>query len=211
LEITYLGHSAFRLRGKEVSVVTDPYAPEPGISMGKPQAQIVTVSHGGANHSPAQGVGGEPRIVHGPGEYEIENLLITGVATASEPGRGALNTAYVVRFDDLTVCHLGDMSGKLSDAQVEAIGNIDLLLVPVGGGNVLGPRDASTVINQLDPKIVVPMHYAMDGSTAEGLEPVDHFCRELGMTEITREPKLSANRSSLPSEVRVVVLEAKRV
>jgi L-ascorbate metabolism protein UlaG (beta-lactamase superfamily) len=211
LEISYLGHSAFRLRGKEVTVVTDPFPPQLGISMGKPQAQIVTVSHGSANHSYIAGVGGEPRSVRGPGEYEIENLLIAGVATASEPGRGALNTAYVLRFDDLTVCHLGDMRGKLSDAQVEAIGSINLLLVPVGGGSVLGPRDASEVINQLDPKIVVPMHYAIDGSSAEGLEPVDHFCRELGITEFTPEPKLTANRSSLPSEVRVVVLEAKRV
>jgi L-ascorbate metabolism protein UlaG (beta-lactamase superfamily) len=211
LEITYLGHSAFRLRGKEVTVVTDPFPPDLGLTMGKPQAQIVTVSHGSQNHSYTTGVGGEPRVVSGPGEYEIDNLLIAGVATSSAPGQGALNTAYVFRFDDLIVCHLGDVRGKLSDAQVEAIGSIDLLLIPVGGATVLGPRDASAVINQLDPKLVVPMHYAVDGSTAEGLEPVEHFCRELGVTEVTPETKLTATRSSLPSEVKVVVLEPRRV
>jgi L-ascorbate metabolism protein UlaG (beta-lactamase superfamily) len=179
--------------------------------MGKPQAAIVTISHDSPNHRFIEGVGGDPRIVRGPGEYEIADLLIAGVATASAPGKGALNTAYVFRFDDLVVGHLGDVNGKLTDAQVEAIGSIDVLLIPVGGGPVLGPKSASTVINQLEPKIVVPMHYQIENGTAADLEPVETFCRELGMKESTPEPKLTASRSSLPSDVRVVVLENRRV
>jgi L-ascorbate metabolism protein UlaG (beta-lactamase superfamily) len=179
--------------------------------MGKPQAAIVTVSNGSPNHGYIEGVSGEPRVVRGPGEYEIADLLIAGVATSSEPGKGATNTAYVFRFDDCIVGHLGDVRGKLTDAQVEAIGNIDVLLVPVGGGASLGPRAASEVINQLEPSIVVPMHYSIEGSTAAGLEPVELFCRELGMKEVTPEPKLTATRSSLPSDVKVVVLENRRV
>lgn len=191
-------------------MVTDPYSPALGLSMGKPQANIVTVSHRTPNHCHVEGVGGNPRVISGPGEYEIQDLLFTGVATHAEPGKGTTNTAYVFRFDDLTVCHLGDVKGKLSDTAIEALGSINLLLVPVGGGDVLGPRQASEVINQLEPSIVVPMHYKIDGSTAD-LEPVEHFCRELGMKEFTPEPKLTATRSSLPSEVRVVVLENRRV
>lgn len=211
MEITYLGHSAFRLRGKDVTVVTDPYPPALGISMGKPQANIVTVSHGSANHAFLDGVGGDPRVISGPGEYEVQDILIAGVATASEPGTGPVNTAYVFRFDDLIVCHLGDINTKLNDAEVEAIGNINVLLIPVGGGGALGPTQAAEAINQLAPSIVVPMHYRLDGGTVDGLEPVEHFCREVGLKEIVPEPKLSATKNSLPSEVRVVVLENRRV
>jgi L-ascorbate metabolism protein UlaG (beta-lactamase superfamily) len=191
--------------------VTDPYPPALGISMGKPQANIVTVSHGSENHAYVSGVGGDPRVIGGPGEYEVQDLLIAGVATARQPGKGPLNTAYVFRFDDLIVCHLGDINNKLGDMEVEAIGSINALLVPVGGGGALGPSDAAEVIAQLAPSIVVPMHYKLDGEAVDGLEPVDHFCREVGLKEIVREPKLTITRSSLPSEVRVVVLENRRV
>lgn len=211
MEITYLGHSAFRLRGKDVTVVTDPFPPALGLSMGKPQADIVTVSHDTPNHSFVEGVQGSKREIRGPGEYEVQDLLIAGIATAREPLKGTTNTAYVFRFDDLIVCHLGDLKGALQDSAVEEIGSIDVLLVPVGGGNVLGPSQAAHVIQQLEPSIVIPMHYRIDGAAVDGMEPVEHFCREVGLKEVVPEPKLTANRSSLPSEVRVVVLEHKRV
>jgi L-ascorbate metabolism protein UlaG (beta-lactamase superfamily) len=126
-----LGHSAFRLRGKDVTIVTDPHPPDLGSSMGKVSAQIVTISHDHPHHAYAEGVAGEPRIVDGPGEYEIADVLIAGVATSSEPNRGPLNTAYVFRFDELAVCHLGNLRSKLTDEQVEEIGSINVLLVPV--------------------------------------------------------------------------------
>src|SRR5579871_2653252 len=103
-----MGHSAFRLRGRDVTVVTDPFPPTLGISMGKPSADIVTVSHPSPNHSYVAGVGNNPRVVRGPGEYEVADVLIAGVATGALPERGVTNTAYVVRFDDLAICHLGD-------------------------------------------------------------------------------------------------------
>jgi L-ascorbate metabolism protein UlaG (beta-lactamase superfamily) len=206
-----LGHSAFRLRGKDVTVVTDPFPPSLGLAMGKPQAQIVTVSHGSQNHSYAEGVGGHPHVVRGPGEYEVADVLIAGVATATEPGNGPLNTAYVLRFDDLAVCHLGDMRDKLTDKQVEEIGAIDVLLIPVGGGSTLGSAEAAEVVSHLEPSLVIPMHYKLPGSKVPNLEPVDHFCREMGNKEFQPEAKLAVTRSSLPSEIRVVVLENKRV
>jgi L-ascorbate metabolism protein UlaG (beta-lactamase superfamily) len=202
------------LRGKDVTVVTDPFPPAIGLSMGKPQAHIVTVSHESPHHSfvdGVTGVTGEPRRIEGPGEYEVQDLLIAGIATAYEPIKGTTNTAYVFRFDDLVVCHLGDVKGSLQDSRVEEIGSIDVLLVPVGGGNVLGPSEAANVIQQLEPSIVIPMHYKLEGENIDGMEPVEHFCREVGLKEAVPEPKLTANRSSLPSEVRVVVLEHKRV
>lgn len=211
LELTYLGHSAFRVRGKDVTIVTDPHPPTPFPSMGKPAADIVTISHKNPNHDYAGGVAGNPRLVTGPGEYEVADVLIAGVATAMQPHHGPLNTAYVFRLDDLTICHLGDIRTKLTDKQVEDIGNINVLLVPVGGGGALGPAEAAEVIAQLDPAIVVPMHYRLDGAAVEGLEPVDLFCREIGLKEYVPESKLTIAKGSLPTEVRVVVLESRRV
>lgn len=178
--------------------------------MGTVKADIVTVSHASANHSYAQGVGETPRVVDGPGEYEVADVLIHGVATAMKPGDGPTNTAFVLGLDDLAVCHLGDLQGKLSDTQVEEIGSIDLLLVPVGGGGATGPQRAAEVVAQLQPSVVIPMHYQLPGSTVEGLDPVDLFLREMGSKEWVPEPKFTVTRNSLPSEMRVVVLENRR-
>lgn len=211
MELTYLGHSAFRLRGKDVTIVTDPHPPELGAPMGKPSAHIVTISHDSPNHSYAEGVSGEPRIVTGPGEYELADILIAGVATSMEPRVGPTNTAYVFRVEDLTICHLGDLHDKLTDKQIEEIGRIDVLLVPVGGGSAIGSAQAAAVITQLEPSVVIPMHYRVDGTESGGLEPVDSFCKEVGLKEYVPEPKLSITKGSLTTEARIVVLENKRV
>jgi L-ascorbate metabolism protein UlaG (beta-lactamase superfamily) len=211
LELTYLGHSAFRLRGKDVTIVTDPHPPELGAPMGKPSANIVTISHKSPNHSYSEGVSGNPRIVNGPGEYELADILIAGVATSMEPRVGPTNTAYVFRLEDLNICHLGDLRDKLTDKQVEEIGSIDVLLVPVGGGRAIGAAQAAAVITQLEPSVVVPMHYRVDGVLADGLEPVDPFCREVGLKDYVPEPKLSITKGSLTNEVRIIVLENKHV
>ena len=112
-------------------MVTDPYTPESGLNMGKVTADIVTVSHQSPNHSNVSGVGHEPRVVSGPGEYEVAGVLIGGIATAEEPGKGPRNTAYVMRVEDISICHLGDIAGKLTNQQIEALGGVDVLLVPV--------------------------------------------------------------------------------
>lgn len=179
--------------------------------MGKVTADIVTVSHKSPNHSYLAGVGGNPRVVDGPGEYEIADVLIAGVATAQEPKNGSSNTAYVLRFDDLAVCHVGDLRSKLTDQQVEEIGSIDVLLLPAGGGGPLTAAKAAEVVTQLEPSLVVPMHYRLEGGKVEGLDQVDLFVREMGSKEFVPESKLSVTKSTLPSEVRVVVLENKRV
>jgi L-ascorbate metabolism protein UlaG (beta-lactamase superfamily) len=210
LEITYLGRSAFRLRGKEVTVVTDPFPPDRQHGMGKPQADVVTVSHPDPHHCFVEGVGGVAKRIDGPGEYEVADILIAGVATASQAMQGAANTAYVLRFDDLAVCHLGAIRSKLDAKQIEEIGNVDILLVPVGGNGALGPAVAAEVVHQLEPRIVVPMEYRINGHDAQR-EPVDHFVREMGSKEFATEPKLTVTRNSLPQDLRVVVLETRRV
>lgn len=207
MEITYLGHAAFRLRGKDVTVVTDPFPPESGLSLGDVAADIVTISHDSPNHCHVAGVGGMPRIVRGPGEYEIKDVLIGGVATDQAPEEGPVNTAYIFRIDDIVVCHLGDATKTLTDTQVEGIGDIDVLLLPVGGNDVLDPISAATVVKQLEPSFVVPMHYAQEGSRIDGYAPVEQFCREMGAKDIEPEARLTVTRGALPPTVRVVVLQ----
>jgi L-ascorbate metabolism protein UlaG (beta-lactamase superfamily) len=200
LEITYLGRSAFRLRGKEVTVVTNPETVD---GAAKLQADIVTSSAPSDGDLPAAGI---TRQVRGPGEYEMADILIHGVATDAQPEVGPTNTAYVFRIDDLVLCHLGGLTKKLTSEQLEEIGNIDVVFVPVRSGDSLGPTEAAEVVHQLDPKLVVPME--LERADTEGMP--ETFLREMGTAGVTPEPKLTVTRGSLPSEVRVVVLEPKR-
>lgn len=218
MEIAYVGHSCFRIRGRDAtSIVTDPFPPSHGYSMGRVNAAIVTISHDQPCHNYMQGVSGSPRVVNGPGEYEIADVLVTGVQTrqrerskngSAVPGRP--NTAYVLDFDDMRLCHLGDLGHKLTDDQIEALGSIDVLLVPVGGEETIGAGHAAEVVSQLEPKVVVPMHYQIEGTGSDSLESLDRFIREMGGKSFTPQPKLSVTKSALTSEVQIVVLEPRK-
>lgn len=216
MDITYLGHACFRLRGREASIVTDPFGPGFGVNMGRPAASIVTVSHQHPHHAYVEGVAGEHRVISGPGEYEIANVLINGVQTAhngrarSDASKPALNTAYVVAIDDLRICHLGDLTDKLTDEQIESLGSINVLMVPVGGGATIGPNVAAEVVSQLEPTVVIPMHYQLAKTKSWELEPVDRFVREMGVKEWEPVPKLSLAKASASGEIQVVVMEAKK-
>ena len=217
MEISYLGHSCFRIRGREASILTDPFAPSYGLSMGRPTAAVVTVSHHDPNHEFAQGVSGEYRLITGPGEYEIADVLINGVQTYRNMGTTSdsestpkPNTAYVFEVDDLRVCHLGDLAQRLNDEQIEDLGTINVLMVPVGGHGTIGPNVASDVVSKLEPSVVLPMRYRIEKTQDEGLELVDRFVREMGVKEWAPVPKLGVTKSSLPSEIQVVVMEPKK-
>ncbi|HKT37395.1 MAG TPA: MBL fold metallo-hydrolase, partial [Ktedonobacterales bacterium] len=164
MELTWLGHSCFRLRGKDATLVTDPPAPSTGYSIGRPSADIITISHDHPGHSYIKAVSGDvKKVVTGPGEYEIQQILISGVATWHDQERGAVhgrNTAYLITMDDVHICHLGDLGDTLSDRALEALNGADVVLVPVGGGFALNAEKAAEVITQLEPRLIIPMHYA---------------------------------------------------
>jgi len=189
-------------------VITDPYPPDLGYSLGKLTAQIVTVSHQHPSHSYVQAIGGGPKLVTGPGEYEINGVLITGIATFHDMERGqkkGKNTVYLIELDEVSVCHLGDLGHVLTAEQVEELGNVDVLLLPVGGVSTINAPLAAEVVRQLEPKAVVPMHYRTEASSRE-LEPVDRFLKEIGVKEIGSQPKLTLTHSSLPASTQVFVL-----
>ena len=211
MEISWLGHSCFRLKGKQASLITDPYPPELGYPPLKQTANVVTLSHRHPDHSFSQGIAGNPRAVCGPGEYEISDMLIIGVASFHDNEKGGIhgkNTIFLIEMDEVSICHLGDLGHVLNDNQVEELGNIDVLLIPVGGISTINAQMAAEIVRQLEPKIVIPMHYKTEAVNQE-LEPVDRFLKEIGIHDITPQPKLSVTRTNLPLTMQVVLLEYK--
>ena len=209
MEITLLGRDCFRLRGREVTLVTDPFGlAEGSLRVG---ADIVTMSH---NHAlaDAAAVEGSPRVVTGPGEYEIKGVLITGVGTFRDADGGKLrgrNTVYLIELDDMRICHLGELGHVLSADHVEEIGTVDVLFVPAGGTESISPAQSTEVISQLEPAIVVPMGWAGQGDK-EPSDSLDKFCHEMGIKEAEPLTRFNVNASSLPSETQVVILESRR-
>jgi L-ascorbate metabolism protein UlaG (beta-lactamase superfamily) len=213
MEISWLGHSCFQLRGKHVTLVTDPFSPQQGSSLrlGKINASIVTISHNHPGHNYAAGIGGNPRIVRGPGEYEISDVLITGVASYHDEKHGreyGRNTIYVIHIDELVICHLGDLGHTLQEEQLEEVADADVLLIPIGGQHTINATQAAEIISQVEPRIVIPMHYYVNTSqdVHDATNPLDKFCREMGIETMNTQPKLTVTRTNLPIEMQIVVL-----
>ena len=210
MEISWLGHSCFQLRGKNVTLITDPFSPQLEHSLGKINAPIVTISHNHPGHNFAGGVDGDPRIVRGPGEYEISDVLITGVASYHDNKHGqelGRNTIYVIHMDDLIVCHLGDLGHILQEEQLEEVADADVLLIPIGGQHTINATQAAEVISQVEPHIVIPMHYSP--SIDDAPNPLDKFCREMGIEALNPQPKLTISRNALPTETQVIILSSR--
>jgi L-ascorbate metabolism protein UlaG (beta-lactamase superfamily) len=211
MEITWLGHSCFRLRSRESVIVTDPCAKSTGYSIGRPTANIVTVSHDHPGHNNVAAVAGSPHVIQGPGEFEIAGALITGIRTYHDQEKGQLrgkNIAYVLELDSVRVCHLGDLGHVPTPEQVEELSGVDVLLAPVGGRNTIAAAAAVETVSLLEPKLVIPMHYQTPATKAE-LDPLDRFLKEMGAPSALEEhqPKLSVTRSTLPHETKVQVLD----
>ena len=207
MDITYLGHSCFRIRGSQAIIITDPFPPTLGYQLGKQTADIVTVSHQNPSHNYIQGVTGA-HVIKGPGEYEIAGVLVLGVATYHDAVKGeskGKNTVYLMEIDGVTVCHLGDIGHVLTDQQLEEIGHIDILMIPVGAVSTINANMAAQMVRKIEPKVVIPMHYKTVQSKRD-LEPVDNFLKEIGVTQLEPKPKLSVTKNNLPLVMQVTVL-----
>ena len=212
MEITWLGHASFRLRGKDGIVITDP-SPRKAGNASRLTGTIVTVSHQHPGHSAVTSVLGSPRVIAGPGEYEVGGIEIVGVSTFHDSERGkkrGKNTVYVIELDDIVVCHLGDLGHMPTTEQLGQMRKVDVLLIPVGGDVIIDAAQAVEVISLIEPKIVIPMHYR----TGEGdnrLDTVDRFLRDMGVTGAEPQARLSVTAANLPEAMQVVVLESRAV
>lgn len=214
MEITWYGHSCFRLTERSMaSVVTDPFdSASIGYDSLKLKADIVTVSHNAAGHNNAKAVKGTSHVITGPGEFEIGGVFITGVqtnGTSKKESDELRNTLYVFDYDGITVAHLGDLKRVPSQTEVEALGAVNVALVPVGGGGGLNAAKAAEVISLLEPNIVIPMHYGTKDVKVK-LDALDKFLKEMGLSASQPESSLKVTRTGLPEETRVVVLEYQR-
>ncbi|MQC27035.1 MAG: lactamase [Chloroflexi bacterium] len=206
MEISWYGHSCFRITERGMpTVVTDPFDHEvAGYAALKLKGDIVTVSHDAPGHNFIKAAKGNQWELSGPGEYEIGGVFITGVAAGGK--KGERNMVYVIDHGSVTVAHFGDMQEVPTQAQVEALGTVNVALVPVGGGNGMNAARAAEVVSLIEPGIVVPMHYKTKASKPN-LEPLSRFLQEMGISADEKaEDSLKVTASSVPTETQVVVL-----
>jgi L-ascorbate metabolism protein UlaG (beta-lactamase superfamily) len=205
MEITWHGLSCFRLKERNLAaIVTDPYNGSLGLPALKLRGDVVTISHDASGHNHADAVSGYQFALTGPGEYEIAGVFITGIAT-QHGAKTTQNVLFVFDFDGLTVAHLGDMSKVPSQTQIEALELVNVLLVPVGGGNSLNAAQAAEIVSMLEPNIVVPMHYRIPGLRLE-LDGVERFLNEMGVTDPAEESTLRLSGSTFGDQTEVVIL-----
>jgi len=213
MEITWYGHSCFRLTERNyATVVTDPFDNKSiGYDALKLKSDIVTVSHNAPGHNNTDAVKGVSHVIVGPGEFEIGGVFVTGVQTDGASGRkkakddSTRNTVYVFDYDGITVAHLGDLKQTPSQSEIESLGTINVALVPVGGGGGLNAAKAAEVISMIEPNLVIPMHYSTPAAKVP-LDSLNKFIKEMGLSKPEDQPSLKVTRSSLPNETHVIVL-----
>jgi len=213
MEIKHIGHSCFEIKNKSITIVTDPYSDDYGIKMPKLKANIVTVSHEHRDHNNVDAITSanpekELFVVRNPGGYEIEGILIEGISTFHDDKGGVLrgpNNVYDIKMDGITLCHMGDLGSDLTEEQIEELDGVDILFVPVGGKYTLDAEHAAKIVNKIEPRIIIPMHYAVPGMRLE-LDSVDKFVKEIGLAA-EKMDVLKVEKKDLPQEgMRLVIL-----
>lgn len=217
MDITYLGHSSFKIKTRTATLITDPFDPKMvGLKFSPQEAEIVTTSHAHADHNYTEKISGVKKIVSGPGEYEISGISIMGFASFHDAKGGAergKNTVYVYEVEGLRLAHLGDLGHTINDELVSQMGTIDILMVPTGGVFTIGSREAAEVVGKIDPYFVIPMHYKVPELTLGGsdkMEPVETFLKEVGLT-VENLPKFSIKKEDILEDqsTKVIVLDAR--
>ncbi|PIS12463.1 hypothetical protein COT70_00755 [candidate division WWE3 bacterium CG09_land_8_20_14_0_10_47_33] len=218
--IRYLGHSSFLIEAKEATVVIDPFDPDKvGLRFPKVSANIVLSTHDHLDHNNVSAVSGDPFVILGPGEYEVSGVKVWGFPTFHDKKEGAergRNTIYLFEAEELTLCHLGDLGHLLDEKTAEEIGNPDILFVPTGGVYTIDHEEAAKVVAQLEPRIIIPMHFKVPGmgESFKELSEVSAFLEEMGLpagkaggTGVEAQDKLKVAKVTLPEEPEVVVLK----
>ena len=207
MTINWYGQSCFKIQGKEVTLVTDPFDKSIGLNPPRVRADIVTVSHQHPDHNNLGVIKENPFIINGPGEYSVKGVTVLGISSFHDAQRGkerGLNTIYVIEMGDIRLGHLGDLGHLLSDRQLEMVNGIDILMIPVGGVYTIDAQKAGEVINQIDPRIVIPMHYQTPGLTLK-IDKLDKFLKEMAVSP-SPVTKLTIKKKELSQEKTEVVV-----
>lgn len=209
--ITWYGQSCFKLQSGEQILVIDPFSKDIGLTPPRFRASLVLLTHDHPDHNNAESIAENPMVISGPGEYDFQGITIRGIQTYHDNAEGkerGFNTIYVIEMDGMKLCHLGDFGeNELRPETVEAIGDIDILFVPVGGKTTIDSEQAAKVVSKIEPRVVIPMHYKISGLKAE-LENVSPFLKEMGAKNAEPEEKLAIKQKELPADgMKVVVLK----
>ncbi len=211
MDIYWYGQACFKLKGKQSEVLIDPYDPAViGLKLPKDlEADCILVTHQHPDHNFVGAAVGKPMVFSGPGEYEVKGTVITGIDALHDNSQGSergKNIIFHVLIDGLNVVHLGDLGQKkLTEDQLTQIGQTDILLIPVGSIFTIDAKDAAEIVAQLEPTIIIPMHYGLPGMKFN-LDPVEKFLKEMGEEGAEPVNKLSVTREKLPEEPEVIIL-----
>ncbi len=209
MKISWYGHSCFKIKCKETDLIIDPYSDSIGIKMPKIKADAVLITHNHDDHNNINAVSGDPVIINGPGEYELKGVFIYGKRAYHDDKNGEEKgaiTMYLIEDEGVKLAHLGDLGQKkLTDDQLEFLDDVDILLVPVGGPYSLKSADAINVINEIEPRVVIPMHYKIDGVNID-LESVDKFIKEIGLTPEKMDEFKASKDSFSADELKLIIL-----
>lgn len=215
-KITWAGQSCFQIsisnsKDHSADIVIDPFDEATGLKLPNFSADILLVTHQHHDHNNIKGVKGTPFLIDGPGEYEVKGVFIQGIPSFHDDKEGkerGQNTIYTIEAEDMRFCHLGDLGQKqLTDEQLEKVDGIDVLMIPVGGEYTISSAEAQRIISQIEPKIVIPMHYALPKLKIK-LDDVSKFLKTMGKNSITPQDKLTVKASTLPKDgMEIVILQ----
>ncbi len=211
MDISWLGHACIRVRTQQTTVIMDPVDRTAGFDMGRPAAEVITVSNPHPYHSNVRGVRGDPLTIEGPGEYESRGVQITGIATyltaPAEGAKAARNTAFVIESEELRLAHLGGLGAPLTAEQSEQLSNIDILILPIGGGATIDAATAARTVRALEPSVVIPVHYPLEGEGGGPDGPLARFVAAVGAAPQQAQPRVTLQRRSLTETLQVLLLE----
>lgn len=215
MQITWHGQALFQItatpsKNSQVRLVIDPYDKTIGLRVPKLDAEILLVTHQHYDHNNTKAISGNPFVIDGPGEYEAKNIFIQGIASFHDNSQGkdrGQNTIYVIEAEDIKLCHLGDLGQEqLTEEQLERIGDVDILMIPVGGTYTISSKEASVIMSQLEPRITIPMHYHLPQLKVK-LEPATKFLKTLGIKSLEPIKKLSIKKKDmLSNEAKIITL-----
>lgn len=209
--INWYGQACFKIQSGSTTIAIDPFEKKLGLTPPKFEAQIVLITHEHFDHNNVKDIKGEPFVIDSPGEYEHMGVRIKGFFSYHDDKEGkerGINTIYKIQMEDITLAHLGDLGQRqLTEQQLDALSEIDILMVPVGGTYTIDGTTAVEIINQIEPRIVIPMHYKVKGLGVK-LDSVDDFLKEIGKTDVDKIEKLTIKRKNLPDpdeKIEVIV------
>ena len=216
MNIVWHGHSLFQIttnpqKNSPIKIVVDPYDKSIGLRVPKLEANILLITHQHNDHNNIKAVSGNPFLIEGPGEYDVKNVFIEGIPSFHDDSQGEKrgeNTIYVIESEDLRICHLGDLGQKeLTEQQLEKIGDIDILMIPVGGTYTISVQETGKIMSQLEPHITIPMHYGLPNLKIK-LDPISKFLKAFGLKSLSPIKKLSIKKKDIASdEAKIIILE----